>query len=132
MSAASSKPLTRPTFRIGDPCGRRYKTRRNNTAGRFAAVQVGNKPASATLTRLDQDSLMKASTAISRMSVESKMSCELSRVHRCLAASATVLAAVMFGSAPAALAQSGANFYAGKQITLLCGAAVGGGYDAHA
>ena len=24
------------------------------------------------------------------------------------------------------------NFYAGKQLTLLCGAAVGGGYDAHA
>jgi tripartite-type tricarboxylate transporter receptor subunit TctC len=43
-----------------------------------------------------------------------------------------ILAAVMFGWMPLAFAQSAQNFYAGKQITLLCGAAVGGGYDAHA
>jgi len=38
----------------------------------------------------------------------------------------------MLGSVPRAAAQPAQNFYAGKQITLLCGAAVGGGYDAHA
>jgi tripartite-type tricarboxylate transporter receptor subunit TctC len=40
-------------------------------------------------------------------------------------------ALVAFGCGSTAYAQS-QNFYAGKQITLLCGAAVGGGYDADA
>src|SRR5438105_8630217 len=41
------------------------------------------------------------------------------------------VALLAFGASSPALAQS-QNFYAGKQITLLCGAAVGGGYDADA
>src|SRR5262245_45294532 len=45
---------------------------------------------------------------------------------------AAIAAMLTLGGASAALAQSTGNFYAGKQITLLCGAAVGGGYDAHA
>jgi len=49
---------------------------------------------------------------------------------RCMAF-ATVVAAVLLAGAPVAFAQTAQNFYAGKQITLLCGAAVGGGYDAH-
>jgi tripartite-type tricarboxylate transporter receptor subunit TctC len=48
------------------------------------------------------------------------------------AASAVIAAGVMLGGVPTVFAQSAQNFYAGKQITLLCGAAVGGGYDAHA
>src|SRR5437588_972936 len=48
------------------------------------------------------------------------------------AATAVFLAATVLGLSPAAFAQPAQNFYAGKQITLLCGAAVGGGYDAHA
>jgi tripartite-type tricarboxylate transporter receptor subunit TctC len=48
------------------------------------------------------------------------------------AAWATVLAVVLLAWAAAACAQTAQNFYAGRQITLLCGAAVGGGYDAHA
>ena len=48
------------------------------------------------------------------------------------AAFATVVAAVLLACAPEAFAQMAQNFYAGRQITLLCGAAVGGGYDAHA
>ncbi|HEY7298077.1 MAG TPA: tripartite tricarboxylate transporter substrate-binding protein [Xanthobacteraceae bacterium] len=59
------------------------------------------------------------------------MTCEFSRLRR-LPASAIAFAAIILGCAPAALAQSAQNFYAGKQITLLCGAAVGGGYDADA
>src|SRR5215468_3725400 len=50
---------------------------------------------------------------------------------RCMAF-ATVVVAVLLAWVPAAFAQTAQNFYAGKQITLLCGAAVGGGYDAHA
>lgn len=47
-------------------------------------------------------------------------------------ASATVVAAAMLVCARAAFAQTAQSFYTGRQITLLCGAAVGGGYDAHA
>jgi tripartite-type tricarboxylate transporter receptor subunit TctC len=47
-------------------------------------------------------------------------------------ASAAVLVSVMLGAGPGAFAQPAESFYAGKQITLLCGAAVGGGYDAYA
>src|SRR5438874_1723016 len=46
------------------------------------------------------------------------------------AAAAAALA--VLGFSPAGFAQPAQNFYSGKQITLLCGAAVGGGYDAHA
>jgi len=60
------------------------------------------------------------------------MTCDFSHLYRGLAASAIVIAAAILGSAPGALAQSAQNFFSGKQITLLCGAAVGGGYDAHA
>lgn len=48
------------------------------------------------------------------------------QVGRAAAAIGMILAASLSVSAPSA-AQ---NFYAGKQITLICGAAVGGGYDA--
>src|SRR5437016_12314290 len=59
---------------------------------------------------------------------KSRMYYAHSRSPGLLSLTAAVLA---LGCGSAALAQS-QNFYAGKQITLLCGAAVGGGYDADA
>ena len=43
---------------------------------------------------------------------------------------AAVLALAGMGSVLPAAAKPANNFYAGKQLTLICGAAVGGGYDA--
>ncbi len=60
------------------------------------------------------------------------MSYDLSHAHGPRTAMTAVVSIMMLGSASAAFAQAAQNFYAGKQITLLCGAAVGGGYDAHA
>src|SRR5207344_2210057 len=51
----------------------------------------------------------------------------IATVLRCLAVAA--LAVTWRPSAAAAQAPAG-GFFAGKQITLICGAAVGGGYDA--
>lgn len=43
--------------------------------------------------------------------------------------SAAFIALLMVGVASSAVAQPAQNFYAGKQLTLIAGAAVGGGYD---
>ncbi|HEY4403071.1 MAG TPA: hypothetical protein VGN55_00355, partial [Xanthobacteraceae bacterium] len=43
---------------------------------------------------------------------------------------AAVAALVALCQPPAANAQTAPSFFAGKQINLICGAAVGGGYDA--
>jgi tripartite-type tricarboxylate transporter receptor subunit TctC len=51
------------------------------------------------------------------------------RAAAVVAAAAALLS--LLGASPLA-AQPAPNFYAGKQLTLICGAAVGGGYDAHA
>ena len=60
------------------------------------------------------------------------MNCRISRSRRRapLAEIVAVIAVMAFGGASPARAQPAQNFYAGKQITLMCGAAVGGGYDA--
>src|SRR5437667_9839914 len=58
------------------------------------------------------------------------MDCRTSQL--CRRASPSVAAALVLGYGFPAFAQPAQNFYAGKQITLVCGAAVGGGYDAHA
>ena len=62
------------------------------------------------------------------------MNCRISRSRRRapLAEIVAVIAVMAFGGASPARAQPAENFYAGRQLTLLCGAAVGGGYDAHA
>src|SRR5258705_2349999 len=62
------------------------------------------------------------------------MNCRISRSRRRapVAVIVAVIAVMALGGASAAVAQPAENFYAGRQLTLLCGAAVGGGYDAHA
>ncbi len=48
--------------------------------------------------------------------------------RRCAVLAAAIT--LTMGQGPAALAQPAASFFAGKQINFICGAAVGGGYDA--
>ncbi len=52
------------------------------------------------------------------------------RVRAAIRLGAAVLALAAIGGVRLAAAEPASNFYAGKQITFICGAAVGGGYDA--
>jgi len=60
------------------------------------------------------------------------MDCRISRPPRRVSLAAMALRLIPMLALGCATAASAQNFYAGKQITLMCGAAVGGGYDAHA
>jgi tripartite-type tricarboxylate transporter receptor subunit TctC len=60
------------------------------------------------------------------------MDCRISRPRRRVSLAAMMLPLIAMMALGWPTAASAQNFYAGKQITLMCGAAVGGGYDAHA
>ena len=66
--------------------------------------------------------------------VEPTMSHALSpmRSTRRHVAAAVALLSLLGASPLSAQPAPAQNFYAGRQLTLICGAAVGGGYDAHA